>query len=304
LIEDDSGKLSLRRRCELLDINRSSLYYQEKPLGLDDVTVLNRIRDIWMRYPFYGYRRITKELRSSGINVNRKRVQRLMGIGGIRAIYPGPNTSRRNKLHAIYPYLLQDMSINRINQAWMVDITYLRLPQGFMYLVALIDVHSRYVVGWSLSNTLETASCIDALKAGLLVARPEVINSDQGCQFTSNEWVDYLQQEQIKISMTGKGRCLDNIYIERFWRSFKQEEFYLNEYSNVKALRTAITTYIEFYNRKRWHQALDYKTPAEVYFAAAEKGKPVDMCTSPSGQTAPFGTCGQVMDNAMALPTT
>jgi len=304
LIEDDSGKLSLRRMCELLDINRSSLYYQEKPLGLDDVTVLNRIRAIWMRYPFYGYRRITKELRSSGINVNRKRVQRLMGIGGIRAIYPGPNTSRRNKLHAIYPYLLQDMSINRINQAWMVDITYLRLPQGFMYLVALIDVHSRYVVGWSLSNTLETASCIDALKAGLLVSRPEVINSDQGCQFTSNEWVDYLQQEQIKISMTGKGRCLDNIYIERFWRSFKQEEFYLNEYSNVKALRTAITTYIEFYNRKRWHQALDYKTPAEVYFAAAEKGKPVDMCTSPSGQTAPFGTCGQVMDNAMALPTT
>lgn len=304
MIEDNSGRLSLRRRCELLDINRSTLYYKEKPLDLDDVTVLNAIRDVWMRYPFYGYRRITKELRFKSMSVNRKRVQRLMGFGGIRAIYPGPNTSKRNKLHAIHPYLLRDISINRDNQAWMVDITYLRMPKGFMYLTALIDVHSRYVVGWSLSNTLETASCIDALKAGLLIAKPEIINSDQGCQFTSGEWVSYLSGKSIKISMTGKGRCLDNIYIERFWRSFKQEEFYLNEYASVKDLRKAVKAYIEFYNHKRWHQSLDYKTPAEVFFSAAEERKPVDMCTSPSGQSAPFGTCGQVMDNASALPTT
>ena len=304
LNEGGSANLSFRRRCELLSINRSTHYYKEKPLDLDNVTVLNAIRDVWMRYPFYGYRRITKELRSIEMNVNRKRIQRLMALGGIHAIYPGPNTSRRNKLHALHPYLLRDISVSQANQAWMIDITYLRMPRGFMYLVALIDVHSRYVVGWSLSNTLETGSCVDALKSGLLTAKPEIINSDQGCQFTSGEWIDYLSRKKIKISMTGKGRCLDNIYIERFWRSFKQEEFYLNEYTNVKILRKAIHAYIEFYNHKRWHQSLDYKTPAELFFGETVKEKPMDMCTSPSGQTAPFGTCGQVMDNAAALPTT
>ncbi len=273
-------------------------------MDVEDVDLLNAIRDVWVRYPFYGYRRITKELRASGTQVNRKRVQRLMRLGGIRALYPGPNTSKRNKAHAVYPYLLRNMAIIRANQAWMVDITYLRMPKGFMYLVALIDVHSRYVVGWSLSNTLDTSCCIDALKSGLLCARPEIINSDQGCQFTSEQWVTCLSDESIKISMTGKGRCLDNIYIERFWRSFKQEEFYLNEYENVKALRKAINEYIEFYNQKRWHQSLDYKTPAEVYFDKAGKEEPMDMCTSPSGQSAPFGTHGQVMDNANALTTT
>lgn len=271
---------------------------------MEDVDLLNAIRDVWVRYPFYGYRRISKELKSYGMQVNRKRVQRLMAWGGIHAIYPGPNTSKRNKRHAIHPYLLRDMAITRANQAWMVDITYLRMPKGFMYLVALIDVHSRYVVGWALSNTLETTYCIDALKAGLIMAKPEIINSDQGSQFTSDEWIDYLRERKIKISMTGKGRCLDNIYIERFWRSFKQEEFYLNEYESVKALRKAIKAYMEFYNHKRWHQSLDYKTPAEVYFSATVKEGPVDMCASPSDQPGPFGTCGQTMDNASALPTT
>ncbi len=234
--------------------------------------MLNAIREIWERYPFYGYRRITKELReNSGIKVNRKRVQRLMVWGGIQAIYPGPNTSRRNKLHAVHPYLLRDMSITRANQVWMVDITYLRMPNGFMYLVALIDVHSRYVVSWSLSNTLDTEFCLDALKSGLAEAKPEIINSDQGCQFTSEDWIHYLREWDIKISMTGKGRCLDNVYIERFWRSFKREEFYLNEYGSVKELRKAISAYIEFYNRKRWHQSLDYKTPASIYFEQERK---------------------------------
>jgi putative transposase len=234
--------------------------------------LLNAIREIWERYPFYGYRRITKELReNSGIKVNRKRVQRLMVWGGIQAIYPGPNTSRRNKLHAVHPYLLRDMSITRANQVWMVDITYLRMPNGFMYLVALIDVHSRYVVSWSLSNTLDTEFCLDALKSGLAEAKPEIINSDQGCQFTSEDWIHYLREWDIKISMTGKGRCLDNVYIERFWRSFKREEFYLNEYGSVKELRKAISAYIEFYNRKRWHQSLDYKTPASIYFEQERK---------------------------------
>ena len=234
--------------------------------------MLNLIRDTWERYPFYGYRRITKELREiKGIKVNRKRVARLMVLGGIQAIHPGPNTSKRNKLHAIHPYLLRDIEITRPNQAWMVDITYLRMPNGFMYLVALIDVYSRYIVGWSLSNTLETEFCIDALKAGLANAQPEIINSDQGCQFTSDDWIDFLREWEIKISMTGKGRCTDNIYIERFWRSFKREEFYLNEYGSIKDLRKAIDAYIEFYNRGRWHQSLGYKTPASVYFEQERK---------------------------------
>lgn len=226
-----------------------------------------------------------------------------MQLGGIQAVHPGPNTSRRNKLHAVHPYLLRNMTICRANQAWMIDITYLRMPRGFMYLVALIDVYSRYVVGWSLSNTLETAFCIEALKSSLVTAKPEIINSDQGCQFTSDDWINFLRENCIKISMTGKGRCLDNIYIERFWRSFKREEFYLNEYCDVRELKKAISIYIEFYNHKRWHQSLDYKTPAQVYMAGNGE-KPVDMWTSPSDQPAPFGTCGQVMDNANALPTT
>lgn len=251
----------------MLKLNRSTLYYKAKPASIDDIDLLNLIRDIWERYPFFGYRKITKELRVDGIAVNRKRVQRLMGVGGIRAIYPGPNTSRRNKLHAIHPYLLRNLEVTQPNQAWMVDITYLRLPGGFMYLVAFIDVYSRYVVAWSLSNTLETAFCIDALKAGLTTAKPDIINSDQGCQFTSDDWIKYLREQGILVSMTGKGRCSDNVFIERFWRSFKCEEFYLNEYSSIKELRVAIKNYINFYNYKRWHQSLNYKRPAEVYFS-------------------------------------
>jgi putative transposase len=291
LIEKDLEKISLRRQCELLDVNRSTLYYGCKESENYDINLLNEVRDIWQQYPFYGYRRITKELRAKGYEVNKKRVQRLMVEGGIRAIFPGPNTSRRNKLHAVHPYLLKDLVINRANQAWMVDITYLKLHQGFVYLVALIDVYSRYVVGWSISNTLETSFCIDAVRSGLMLKKPEIINSDQGCQFTSDDWVNFLKENTIKISMTGKGRCNDNIYIERFWRTIKQEEFYINEYRNLPELRKAIGNYIEFYNNKRWHQSLDYKRPAEVYFSGKMRN-PVDMWTSPSDQPAPFGTCG------------
>jgi len=210
------------------------------------------IREIWERYSFYGYRRITKELRENyKVKVNRKRVQRLMVVTGIQAVYPGPNTSRRNKAHAVYPYLLLDLKITHANQVWMVDITYLRMSNGFMYLVALIDVYSRYIVGWSLSNALETEFCIEALKLSFDYGCPEIINSDQGSQFTSDRWVNFLSEWNIRISMTGKGRCSDNIYIERFWRSFKREEFYLNEYKSVKELRSAIRAYVEFYNQRR-----------------------------------------------------
>ncbi len=264
--------LSIRRGCELLEINRSTFYYEEQPVDIDDIDLLNMIREVWEKHPYYGYRRITKELRGTyQLDVNRKRVYRLMVWGGIQALFPGPNTSRRNKLHAVHPYLLRDMLIVRPNQVWMVDITYLRMPNGFMYLTALIDVYSRYVIGWSLSNTLETDSCIDALKMGLALGEPEIINSDQGSQFTSDDWICFLREREIKISMTGKGRCKDNIYIERFWRSFKQEEFYLNEYASVRELKKSIGAYIEFYNQRRWHQSLDYKRPADVYFEQERK---------------------------------
>jgi len=294
----------LRSQCKLLNINRSSLYYKAKAINIDDVSLLNEIRDVWEQYSFYGYRRITRELKGKGINVNKKRVQRLMRRAGIQAIYPKPKTSIKNKAHATYPYLLKDMEIAKPNQVWMVDITYLSLNRGFVYLVALIDVYSRYIVGWQISTTLETHFCVDALKQGLLLEIPDIVNSDQGCQFTSKEWVDFLNNNSIKISMTGKGRCLDNVFIERFWRSLKQEEFYLNEYTNVKELKVAIGNYIDFYNNKRWHQSLNYKRPVEIYYGELNKELPMDMWTSPSDQPAPFGTCGQVMDNADALPTT
>lgn len=272
LIEIAPAELSIRHCCELLRLNRSTLYYKEKPIDVDGISLLNLIRDTWERYPFYGYRRITKELRAKlKIKINRKRVQRLMQWGGIKAICPGPNTSRRNKLHAIHPYLLSDIEVTQVNQAWMIDITYLRMAEGFVYLVAIIDVYSRFIVGWEVSITLETKFCIDALKLGFKYGQPIIVNSDQGCQFTSEDWVNFLKENEIKISMTGKGRCIDNIYIERFWRSFKQEEFYLKEYKSIKELKEAIRAYIEFYNQKRWHQSLGYKTPAMIYFA--QKGE-------------------------------
>jgi len=252
----------------LLGVNRSSLYYQEKPASIDDVELLNRIRDQWRRYPFYGYRKIAQALKLEGLIVNHKRVQRLMRKANIRAIAPGPNTSKRNKQHIAYPYLLRDVDITYTNQVWMVDITYLRLYGGFVYLTALVDVYSRYVVGWAISNTLDTLACLDALKMALAQATPNIINSDQGCQFTSEAWIESLKERHIKVSMTGKGRCLDNIYIERFWRSFKYEEFYLNDYQTARELKQATKAYIKFYNDQRLHQSLDYKTPAEVYLSS------------------------------------
>lgn len=296
LVDSNDASVSIRQQCQLLEVPRSTWYYEIAEVADNEIDVLNEIRGIWARHPFYGYRRITKELCYLGRNVNHKRVQRLMHLGGIQALYPGPNTSRRNKLHAVHPYLLGKITIERPNQAWMVDITYLRFRGSFMYLVAFIDVYSRYVVSWSLSNTLETAFCLEALKWGLSEVTPEIINSDQGSQFTSDDWVNHLKECGIKISMTGKGRCLDNVYIERFWRSFKQEEFYLNEYDSVQALRLAISRYIEFYNKKRWHQSLDYKTPAAVYFA--QEREACGYVDASYGPASAQGTCGQVMDNA------
>ncbi len=286
MIESKSQDFSVRHQCTLLTVNRASHYYEHLSPSKENVLLMNEIQALWLRYSFYGYRRITQALKALGYDVNRKRVQHLMQVMNIQAIYPRPNTSIKNKQHTVYPYLLGDIAISKVNQAWQIDITYLRHKGSFMYLVALIDIHSRYVVSWSLSNTLQTDFCLDALQQGIKHAIPEIINQDQGCQFTSTEWIKALKTAGIKVSMTGKGRCHDNIFIERFWRSVKYEEVYLNDYDSVKALKAAIGSYIEFYNHKRFHQSLDYKTPAEVYFSRDGDEQPVHM-----------------MDNAGALPT-
>lgn len=261
--------MSLRRQCELLQVNRSSVYYKPIAGGSDDLSLLNEIRDIWMRYPFYGYRRITWVLKQKGLKVNHKRVQRLMKLGGIYAIYPEPNTSKRNRKHAVHPYLLKGVEVRAPNQAWMVDITYLRMDKGFVYLVALIDVYSRYIVDWRLSTTLETSFCIEALESALNKGKPNIINTDQGCQFTSEEWISFLRTNAIQISMTGKGRCLDNVYIERFWRSLKREKFYLYEYTSISELKKDIAEYMDFYNNARPHQSLKNRIPSTLYFNEA-----------------------------------
>lgn len=259
--------LSVRQQCKLLSVNRSVFYYETQGGIQDDVELINEIRDLWCQYPFYGYRKITQCLRADGWIINRKRVQRLMKEAGIHAIYAKPKTSIKDSKARVYPYLLKGLEIAKANQVWQVDITYLRHRGSFMYLVALIDVYSRYVVGWSLSNTFDTESCICAVNNALTHGKPTIINSDQGCQFTSEAWISCLLAANVKISMTGKGRCSDNIFIERFWRSLKQEAFYLNDYESVAALKTGIAAYVDFYNHERWHQALGYRRPAELYRA-------------------------------------
>jgi len=296
--------LSVFKQCGLLGVNRSTLYYRTKYVERSDIDLMNEIRDIWRRIPFYGYRRITKELQYLGFSVNRKRVQRLMRCMGIQAVYPKPRLSLGNKQHKIYPYLLRDLIVGKANQVWSVDITYLKVGSGYMYLVALIDLYSRYVIDWELSNTLETDNCVEMLNRAIKRFKPEIVNSDQGSQFTDEKWTAVLKDNGIDISMDGKGRCLDNIYVERFWRSLKYEDFYLNDYQTVPELREGVKRYIDFYNNRRWHQALGYKTPAVIFW---EK-QPVDLCTSPSDQTEPYGTCGQAMDKILVtskamLPT-
>jgi putative transposase len=261
--------ISVVRRCELLKVNRSTIYYQSDKPDEDDIWLMNLIRDIWLQYPFYGYRKITCELRVVYNQiVNHKRVLRLMNVMEIEALRPKPKTSIKMAGHVIYPYLLHNMEITRPNQIWMVDLTYIKFKSGFVYLIALIDVYSRYVVGWSLTETMHTAGCLAALKQALKIAKPEIINNDQGSQFTSETWILTLLNLAIKISMDGKGRCLDNVYIERFWRTIKYEAIYLNEYDCLKALYKGIKHYIRFYNDERYHQSLDYATPASVYFSS------------------------------------
>ena len=229
------------------------------------------MRDIYIQYPFLGYRRIHKMLIDKGYMHNRKKTQRLMKLAGLEAIYARKNTSISNKAHKKYPYLLKDLAIVRPNQVWAVDITYIKISGGFVYLVCLINIFSRKIMGWDLSLFLETNSCMIAASKALKHGVPEIINSDQGCQFTSEAWCNFWVQHHVSISMDGKGRWVDNVFIERFWRSLKYESIYLNSFDNVDQARQAIATYIDFYNTLRPHQALGYQTPDHVFYS---KGAP------------------------------
>lgn len=266
-LDKNHPQLSHTRQCGLLSVNRSSTYYKPKPSPQSDLDLLNEIREIWEKRPFYGYRRIQAQLERQGVNVNRKRVQRLMNVAGIKAIYPGPKTSKKGLEHRAYPYRLKDMDLERPNQVWATDITYIKLPQGFVYLVAIIDVYSRYIISWRLSNSLSLPFCLEALEEALTHSQvvPEILNTDQGAQFTSDEWIYTLVNWGVQPSMTGVGRCLDNIHCERFWRALKYEDAYIYAYANMMEARLRIGKFIDFYNHERPHQSLGYKTPGEVH---------------------------------------
>lgn len=265
-IEPLSQEISIARQCELLGLNRSSFYYQ--PVSqVDDINLrlMRKLDELYTEHPYYGVRRMTACLRRAQEEVNIKRVRRLLRIMGLEAIYPKKNLSKANKEHVIYPYLLRGVSIVRNDQVWSTDITYIRLRNGFVYLMAVIDWFSRYVLDWQLNITLEADFCIETLDRVLQNGKPEIFNTDQGSQFTTPRFVNPLLNNGVRVSMDGRGRALDNVFVERLWRSLKQEKVYLEDFRTVKEAKTGIADYFEYYNHRRPHQSLDYKTPAEVY---------------------------------------
>lgn len=266
MIEPNNQGVPLKTQAKILSINRSSLYYKPVQPSEDEVRLKHRIDEIYTKHPVYGSRRITVLLQREGWDVNRKRVQRCMREMGIWGISPGPNLSKRNIEHRIYPYLLRGVTANKPNHVWGTDITYIRLKGGWMYLVAVIDWYSRYIVSWQLDQTLEMPFVLTAMRSALQQSKPVIINSDQGSHFTSPQYIDLFKEADVKISMDGKGRALDNIITERFWRTLKYEEIYLNEYHSPKEARKAIAKFIQEYNYERPHQALGDRTPAELYF--------------------------------------
>jgi len=266
MIDNNCRNLSITKQCELLLLNKSTYYYKAKGLTKRDLEIMKTIDEIYTEHPYFGARRMSKYLMQFGIVIARKAVDRYYGIMAIEAIYPKMNLSKRNQAHKIYPYLLKGVEITKVNQVWSADITYIRLTQGFVYLVAIIDWFSRYILSWRVSISLESDFCVDALEEAIEKHnQPEIFNTDQGSQFTSKNFINELTKHQIKISMDGKGRALDNVYIERFWRSLKQEKIYLIILNTVKEAKNAIMDYINFYNQKRIHQSLEYFTPEQVY---------------------------------------
>jgi len=267
LIEPDHPALSIRRQCELLGLNRAGYYYQpatETPLNLQLMRVLD---EQYLKTPFYGYLRMTAHLRRVGFPVNPKRIRRLLRTMDLIAIYPKPRTTLRNRTHRVYPYLLRGLAITHPNQVWSTDITYLPMRHGFMYLVAVIDWFSRYVLVWQLSNTLDGAFCLAAFHQALHLGTPEIFNTDQGVQFTAQAFTSAVEAAGIRMSMDGRGRALDNIFVERLWRSVKYEDIYIKDYATVPALEAGLRDYFTLYNTERPHQSLNYRTPSEVHFS-------------------------------------
>ena len=266
-MEPEHPAISLRRQCALLGVSRASLYYEPVEESRENHGLMKLIDQQYTQAPFYGSRRMTAWLQSQGYAVNRKRVARLMRVMGIEAVYAKPKLSQPGEGHKIYPYLLKRLKIKRRDQVWCTDITYVPMAQGFLYLVAGMDWFSRFVLSWALSLTMELEFCLEALRGALRRGCPEIFNSDQGAQFTSERFLGELERSNIRISMDGRGRCLDNIFIERLWRSLKYEEVYLKDYQLVSEARTGIGNYFHFYNYERLHQSLGYQTPAAIYEA-------------------------------------
>lgn len=273
LVDRADPHLSIVRQCQLLKVARSTLYYQPAPVSDDDLAVMRRLDEQYLLTPFYGARRMVAVLRRDGFVVNRKRVRRLMRVMGIEAIYQKPNTSRRHPEHKVYPYLLRGMAIEQPNQVWCADITYIPMAKGFVYLVAVMDWFSRRVLAWRLSIGMDTDFCVEALQEAMArFGQPDVFNTDQGVQFTSAAFLDELEGCGVRISMDGKGRFLDNIFIERLWRSLKYEEVFIKAYGSIAEARRSIGAWLSFYNDERPHQALDYRTPSQVFAQAKACG--------------------------------
>jgi putative transposase len=287
MLDRDSTDLSMRRQCVLLQLARSGVYRQKSAPDPDDLAVMKRIDELYLALPFYGSRKMVAALRAEGRQINRKRVRRLMRLMGLEALVPKPGTSKASPQNKIYPYLLRGLTIDRPNHVWAADITYIPMAKGFLYLVAIIDWASRTVLAWRLSNTMDATFCLEALKEALArFGTPEIFNTDQGAQFTSAAFTGQLQAAGIRISMDGRGRWMDNVFIERVWRSLKYEEVHLKAYAGGREARTGISEWMIFYNTRRFHQSLGYKTPMAVWRA---------------GETAVDMTLR--LDNARALPT-
>jgi putative transposase len=267
MIDPSDQQLSISRQCEMVDISRSSYYYQPRPINLEELELMRKIDELYLDNPSSGSRTISRQLGRQGIPANRKRVQRLMRIMGIEAVYPKPRTSRPHPQHKIYPYLLRGLTINQTNQVWATDITFIPMAHGYMYLVAIMDWHSRKILSWRISNTLDTAFCVDALQEALSrYGTPDIFNTDQGAQFTSNAFTQVLKDNHVAISMDGRGRCQDNILVERLWWTLKHQYIYLHAFDTGKALRQGLGRWIDYYNYERGHSALDDRTPDEVYY--------------------------------------
>lgn len=269
MIDKSNNELSIKGQCELLGISRSSFYYKPLPESEENLAIMRYLDEQYMETPFYGVERLLVSLVMMGYKINVKRLRRLMKLVGWQTIYPAPKTTKIDPTKYKYPYLLKNLTVCRKNQVWEIDITYIPMNKGFMYLFAIIDIHTRYVVGWSISNTMTAEWCVETIAEAIAKhGKPEIINSDQGSQFTSELYTKFLHDNEIEISMDGKGRAIDNIFIERLWRSVKYEHVYLHVYEDGLSLWKGLYSYFEFYNRQRLHQSLEYSTPSQLYLAA------------------------------------